>query len=159
MGDWQLSAPVVEALRARLDDSLPAAVDAVNATVEDGFTIDHPAQVLDYVPPESAIQWPTVCVLERAAEFANDTGYSATGRYELMLVFFIQDHDPQGLARKLRRYEQAVVRAALTDRDLADPVYGTGLVRIEPGGTFEVEDQTLFRSFRSVIVWAESEEE
>lgn len=114
--------PAVNALRERLEQDLPAAVDQINAEVTDGYAIDLPARVLDYMPPFDTIQaFPTVCIVHGPGRFEDDTGYEATGVYDLTVVAVLSDADQQALTRKLRRYLLALTRVALEGRNL-----GTG---------------------------------
>lgn len=134
-----LNEPIVKQLQTILAANLPAEVTAINAaanTVADGFTIEDPAQVLDFVPPvEYLTTFPTVAIGDGPSTFADDNAWSATGRHTLFIVCFLQDPDQQALAWRLRRYEQALIRVVLANRNLGTAAWGTVLDGIDPGPT------------------------
>lgn len=110
---FRLAEPTVLALAAHLRERLPEAVAQVNADVVDGLEITDPL-VLDYpLPLELQTQWPLVCIARERGVFSDDTGWAATGTWTLALWVFIQDPDPEGLARRLERTLAAVASAAL----------------------------------------------
>src|SRR4051794_22550247 len=107
----QLNEPIVVQLKSQLEANLPATITAINAaagTVADGYTIENPAHVLDFVPPVSYLTaFPAIGIGDGPSRFEDDIASSATGRHEIMLVVFLQDADQRALAWKLRRYAQA----------------------------------------------------
>lgn len=116
--------PAVTALRQRIEDDLPAAVAVVNGAVTDGITIAAPdaANVLDYMPAiGELVNFPTVAIEHGPGRFEDDTGHDATGVYDLAVVAFVQDADPQRLARIVRRTMTALMRCVLAGR-----AFGTG---------------------------------
>lgn len=114
MSQIELVEPAVLLLQSRLSANLNAAIDTINAAVTDGYTIDYPGQVLDYLPALSTLTvFPTVGIEHGAGIFEDDSGYSATGQYVIEVVPVIQDGDVQALVRKLRRYTLAVARVVL----------------------------------------------
>lgn len=135
--------PVIAALMARLQDDLPAAIDAVNGEVTDGTLIDQPQQILDHIPPvEVLLSFPTVAVAEGPGRWADDIGAEATGLHELSVVCFLQASDQQTLVRQLRRYRRALLRTVMDGRVLPDAVdparnraWGVMLRSIAPGPT------------------------
>jgi len=117
--------PAVEALRTRIATDLNAHIDTINATVTDGTTIPHPEQVLDYMPSVGElVAFPTIGIEHGPGRFEDDTGFEATGVYELIVVSFVQHAEPQALARMVRRYQLAVLRTVMKDRNLGS---GTGI--------------------------------
>jgi len=149
-----LNEPVVHALVARLGDRLPAIVTELNAATSDGFTIEEPVAVLDYVPPLAeldGIGYPTVAISDLPSRFEDDIGSSATGRHRLQVVCFVANTDPRALAWQLRRYSRAVATAALEGRSLPPDVWGSLLVRVNPGPTLEdEEDPRTYLSWTAV---------
>jgi hypothetical protein len=157
-----LNEPVIDALVARLNTDLAAQITAVNGEHSDSFTVETPAQVLDFVPPRSHLsKFPTIGVADGPSRFEDDIGGSATGRHEIMVLVFLQDEDQRGLARKLRRYSQAIVRTVLAGRNLGSGAWGTGLVSVVPGPTLgdHPENPRTFMSWTAVTIWAKKEEE
>lgn len=117
--------PAVAALKTRLDSDLADRVDAINATVTDGTTLAQPAAILDYMPSVGElVDFPTVAIEHGPGRFQDDTGWEATGVYDLIVVAFVQHAEPQHLARLVRRYQLAVLRCVLQDRNLGS---GTGV--------------------------------
>lgn len=149
MAFFELQAPLVTALQARLADDLPAKIDEVNALVTDDTTIDYPAQVLDYVPlPAQLTEFPTVAIGDLPSTFQDDIGSSVTGVHGLSIVVFLVHQDQRTLAWQLRRYLQAVTTVALAGRQLGDAM-GTTLRRITPGPTLDAVE-----SPRAWLTWA-----
>lgn len=115
----------VTALRDRLETDLPAQITTNNAAVTDGYTIENPVEVLDYVPSLSTrVRFPLVCIENGPGKFPVDNGFFAEGHYDLAVVAFLQDQDQQALARKLRRYHRAILQVAMKNRNLGS---GTGI--------------------------------
>lgn len=147
--------PVIAALKKRLTDDLPLAVEAVNATVTDGTTIDLPGDIFDYIPPvETLLNFPTIGIGEGTGRIEDDTGHASTGIHELSVFAFIQADDQQALVRKLRRTRRAVVNAIMDGRALEDAVdpsrnraWGVMLRRIIPGPTLGDRESS------SIVSW------
>lgn len=153
--------PAVNALRERLEQDLPAAIDAVNSDVTDGYTVEHPARVLDYMPPFDTIQsFPTVCIEHGPGRFEDDTGYEATGVYDLTVIAVLSDADQQSLTRKLRRYLLAMTRVTLEGRDLGSGTgipWGVTVVGFDFGPALadkarKAEEPAAFRSWTELTV-------
>ncbi|MGH9380882.1 MAG: hypothetical protein ACRD2Z_09770 [Thermoanaerobaculia bacterium] len=170
----RLVEPAVDALRDRLEAALPAEIEAINAeaaAVADGYTIEGPQLVLDYVPNLDLLnQFPTVAIAnEGTGRFEDDNAWSATGLYELGVVSFIQDADQQALVRRLRRYTLAVTRVALDDRNLGSGTgipWGVVLKRINYGpaladttGLREGEPPNAYLSFSVVTIEVKLDED
>lgn len=115
MSSIQLNEPIVRAIVAQLGAPLNTAIDAINgetASTADGFLLEHPTEVLDYVPHISQIRaFPLVGIQDGPGNFEDDLGHSQILVADQQVWIFAQDQDPQALARKLRRYRRAVVRA------------------------------------------------
>jgi hypothetical protein len=147
----------VNALRNRLEADLPAAITTINAAVTDGYTIDNPVEVLDHVPPLSTrVNFPFVAVEDGYGEFLVDNGFFAEGQYRISVLAFLQESTQQALARKLRRYQLALLRVSMQNRNLGS---GTGipfsvqLERTDPGPTLgEREDPTQWLSWVAVTL-------
>lgn len=110
---FRLAEPSVAALCEHLRARLPDAVAQVNAEVTDDLYVSEPA-VLDYpLPLELQTAWPLVCVTRERGLFTDDTGWTTGAQWTLALWVFVQDPDPQGLARRLERTLAATTTAAL----------------------------------------------
>ena len=108
--------PAVLALRDRLSSGLATAIATINAAATDGVVVPDPAAVLDYMPaPGELVQFPTVGIEHAGGRWEDDTGWEATGVYDLVVVAFVQDADQQTLARFVRRYHLAVCRTVFTN--------------------------------------------
>lgn len=119
--------PAVAALRTRIATDLGGHVTTINAAVTDGYTITTPdaQNILDYMPSVGElVAFPTVGIEHGPGRFQDDTGYSATGVYDLIVVTFVQHAEPQGLARLVRRHQLAMLRTVMADRNLGS---GTGI--------------------------------
>jgi hypothetical protein len=151
--------PVIAALKKRLTDDLPLAVDAVNAAVTDGTLIDLPGDIFDFIPPvETLLNFPTIGIGEGVGRIEDDTGHASTGIHELSVFVFIQADDQQTLVRKLRRTRRAVVNAIMDGRvlkDAADPTknraWGVMLKRIIPGPTLGDRESSHIVSWMSWV--------
>lgn len=155
--------PVIAALKVRLDAELPGEVILTNSDHTD-YPLSAPT-VLDYLPtPQGEMgEFPLVGIGERRGRLEDDTGWSATGVYEVMVIAWDQDADQRALAFKLRRWERCLLRASLKNRRLTDPrsQVGWGLTAgdLLPGPTFELEDPRTYLSWRAVTITARSDEE
>lgn len=136
---FRLAEPIVAALAASIAAQLPDAVAQVNADVTDGYEITEPV-VLDYpLPLELQNQWPLVCLARESGVFSDDSGWSATASWSIGLWVFVQDPDPQGLAKRLERTLAAVLTAATAQRSFtqAGEAYGVTVRRVTPGPVLE----------------------
>ena len=163
----------VDALRDRLEADLPAAITAINAeapATADGYTIENPQLVLDYVPPLDHLNtFPTVCVAQGPGRFEDDNAWHATGVYELAAVAFLQDSDQQALTRRIRRYNLALMRVVLKDRNLGSGTgipWGVTLKRIDFGpaladmdGLADDAPPRAYITFTAVVVEVKLDEE
>lgn len=155
-----LNVPVVAALKARLESDLPAVITAVNADAP-AYPISAPVAVFDFVPPIALItDFPTVGIGDGPTRFEDDTGFSATGRHELLLIAYLQQADQAALAAQLRSYARALASVALDSRNLGTGAWGTGLIQIDPGPTLtdNAEHPQTFASWVAVRMWAKSDE-
>lgn len=138
---FRLAEPSVTALAERMKQNIDEAVQLVNTDVIDGYTIDVP-QILDYpLPLELQTAWPLVCIARESGAFTDDSGYAATGAWDLSAWVFIMDRDPQGLARRLERTMAAVLTAGLgAERSFTTPAgaaYGVSPKNIVYGPMLE----------------------
>jgi hypothetical protein len=158
----QLTEPIVAGLVAKLNQDLPAAIDALNASLTDETTVAYPQQILDHFPPlETLLVFPTVAVAEGAGTFSDDTGWSATGRYELAVHCYVSSTDQQVLVTQLRRLRTAVARVVMDGRtvptaDLSGTsAWGLVLKRLVPGATlgeFGPQGVETFMSWCGIVI-------
>lgn len=95
---------------------MPAAIAAVNDELTDDTVIDEPRAILDFMPPPGLLnKFPTIGIEHGPGRWEDDTGYAATGVYDLIVVAFVQKHDQQQLARYVRRYHLALTRTIFTN--------------------------------------------
>ena len=128
--------PVVTSLRDRLETDLPATITTINSTqTTPSYPIENPQRVLDFIPTVADMfAFPVVGISDGIFNLEDDTGWGATGVFELTIVVFLQNADPRALAWQLRRYAQAVTRVALEDRSIGDG-WGVTLKQVRPGPT------------------------
>lgn len=108
--------PVVTALTAALESGLPAVVAAINTTYDDGYRIEAPAQVLDYMPLASELQdFPVVAIEHGPLKWLDDTGFEATGQIDLIVCAFVAHDEPRGLTKTVERYMLALHRTIFTN--------------------------------------------
>lgn len=166
----QLTEPIVSALVSRLGDPLNAVIDALNLELADDITVAYPARVVDHFPPLATMTtFPQVAVAEGPGSFQDDTGYSATGVYQLVIRCYVSDADQQRLATKLRRLRLAVARTVLANRVIptadgsTNAAWGVRLVRIDPGQTLgDLSAQgkvTSFMSWCGLVIEAMTDED
>jgi hypothetical protein len=158
----ELTEPVILALKERLDDELPATIAAINSAVDDGIELGQPSEVLDYIPPPSdQLSPPVIGVGEGPSRFEDDSGFSATGKHEILVVVYDQSSDQRALSRQLRRWKVAIVRIVLADRNLGGAAWGTGLIGTVPGPTLvdNAERPREWFSWTGIRLWAKRDEE
>jgi hypothetical protein len=158
----QLNEPIIVELVERLDSDLAGTITAINAGVTDGYTIDPPAEVYDYIPPPGVLTaFPSVGIGDAPSTFEDDIGSSATGRHGILIVAYQQADEQRKLVWSLRRYAQAITRVVLQGRKLDSAAWGTGLVAVRPGPTLEddPESPSVWTSWVGVEIWAKRDEE
>lgn len=157
-----LNGPVITTLKARLETNMPIMIADINLNqITPVYTIDNPAQVLDYIPTTADLfQFPTLGISDGNILLDDDTGWGATGIFDLTVVAFIQDADLRALAWKLRRYAQAMVRSIRSpDMKLGDG-WGIYNFSVRPGPTLgRDEDPRLFMSTVAVTFFVKTEQD
>lgn len=129
---------VIDKLRAEL----PAKVDAINSEMADAYPIESPHERVCF-GPRSEAQFPYVSVSPDGFDEPLDASGRIHFRDRLRVVAWAQDGDEEALARRLTRYQRAVVEVVLHFRrpgdSYTDPVggYGLQLESGEPGPTFD----------------------
>lgn len=157
----QLIEPIIEALVARLTADLPAEIVVANADVSDTYTLEAPRSVLDFLPPPTfENQLPLVGVQDLGGRFEDDTGFTATGLYDIAVVVYLQDYDHQALVRKLRRYVRCLARVVLASRAVT-PSWGLTLQRIDYGPTLadSIDAPQTYLSWASIVITARQDED
>lgn len=130
----------VRAMKTRLDTNLAAVIAQVNGEPSVEVQLDTTYDVFDFVPAIVNIQkFPTLGIAEGEIIFEDDSGWSATGRFDLAVVIFMRDIDRYQLAWKLRHMARAVATCILSNRDLGQG-WGMTLQGIEPGPLLKPRD-------------------
>jgi hypothetical protein len=157
----QLNDTVITTLQTRLAANLPAIVTAINASATPVFPIIAPQQVLDYVPPLADLYvFPTLGISDGPMRLVDDVGWGATGEQELTVVCYEQDADIRTLAWKLRRHQQAIVRAIRTPTLILGDGWGTYDYQIVPGPTLSRDEgPRQFMSTTSVSFKVKTEQD
>lgn len=169
--DFLLNVPVVEALAARLEADLPAALAARQAAVDADLAavLAAPAVVFDYpVSIGELAVFPALSITDRPTTFGPDGGGVLIARHRALIVVHLQNADQRLLAWGLRYYLGAIAEVAIADRQLpmvgGGPVaaaYGTGIDSVVPGEALEATDPEgvdTWQTFGGVLVWAERDE-
>lgn len=130
--------PIIDALIARFQANLPAAIAQANAEDTKGVTLadfDQTRGILDYIPaPSELTVFPTLGVQDGPSILSDDVGWSATGNHRLVVVVFMQEPDQRTMAIKLRRYTRCIRSVALAGRSLP-PAWGVVDAGTKPGPT------------------------
>jgi hypothetical protein len=158
----QLNEPAIHAIHHRLENDLLDIIEDINTRSEDGHQLEPPQTILTYMPSlRELVAFPTIGIRDGISTFEDDTGWSVTSRHVLSVFVFVQDYEQEALAWKLRRYEQAIVRCVLKDRQLGgNDGFGMGLMRIEPGPTLGRRDNPQVKmSWIAVTIWVKRDEE
>lgn len=139
LSQLQLEEPVVTGMVSLLSQNLPDTIDALNSTVTDGYTVDHPAQYLPVMPVRELLEagTPVIGVAEMSIDFQDDLQIDMDARHEFVVVSVVQHPDYQTLAWQLRRLTQAVASTIQQDR-LAGTPTGTASVMKLTGGLWSV---------------------
>lgn len=128
--------PAAQALITRLG-TLDDYIALANAAVTDGITVDAPVQVLPYVPPLDQLdQFPVIGVGDGPGRWEDDTGFSATGVWQLTAVWFLQDADQLALTTRARRALNVLVSCVMDGRvwtDDRDVMWSVRLLATRPG--------------------------
>lgn len=116
----ELNESTIKQLAEVLENGLEQEINERNAELTDGFALDPPAQILDYMPVPATYGGglPIVGVQDLPARFSNDLQHSMEGTYGLGLCALMQTPDHQTLAWQLRRYIQAIANVIQADREL-----------------------------------------
>lgn len=136
----QLAEPLIDAMVALLATNLNPTIDALNATITDGYTVPEVAQFLNYVPVPSTLQggMPIVGVQELPSQFDDDLQFSMDGRHRYAVVATIQNSDQQTLVLQLRRMMQAIAYTVQQDRAQGTAGGSGGIMRTQ-GGAWSVQ--------------------
>jgi hypothetical protein len=156
-----LNEPVIRALEQRLKGELPAAIAEINDSVADGFTLAEP-EILTYIPPPSdLLNPPVIGIGDAPSQFEDDTGFSATGKHELLIVAYDQSSDQEALSWQLRRWTTAIARVSLAGRRLGEAGWGTGLRGTAPGRTLvdDPENPREWFSWSGIRIWVKTDED
>lgn len=158
----QLNEPVIVTLKARLEANLPSLVTSINAAATNpSYPILAPQQVLDYIPALADLyEFPTLGIGDGHTRLVDDVGWGATGEFRLTVVCFEQDQDLRALAWKLRRHQQAIVRAIRTPTLVLGEGWGTYDYEVTPGPTMgRGEGPRQFMSTTSVSFMVKTEQD
>lgn len=135
----RLTDTIIPYLVDRLETQLPAIVTAINTqslSMDPQTPISVPQSVFDYVPALGDLYaFPVLGISDGPIDLVDDQGWGATGQGEITVVIFEQDSDLRTLAWKLRRQQQAVVRAIRTPTIILGDAWGTYNYRVVPGPT------------------------
>lgn len=120
LANLQLSEPIVKATVALLEANLPTVITELNETVTDGFTIDQPAQILDYVPIPSILQggMPAIGVQRMPIAFQDDLIVNVDAEHQWAIVAILNHIDHRTLSWQLDRTAQAIANVVQNDRRL-----------------------------------------
>lgn len=150
MAYFDLNERAILAMLGRLNTNMNATIDAINATTtadpnRNQTQIAYPQQILDAPPILSQLtRFPIVAIADGQIGFVDDVGWGATGVYEMAVIAYVTDTDPERLAWQLRRYVQAILTTAIVGRNVDFGAYsgawGAILKRIVPGKRVRSQD-------------------
>jgi hypothetical protein len=159
----QLIEPLVDAMVTLLTQNLQATVDALNATITDGYTVPAVNQIVPYVPVPSTLLGgaPVVGVQEIGADFEDDLQYNTDATHQYAVVAVIQNADHIALMWQLRRMLQAIAATIQNDRLATSSIMKTqggawsvNFVRTEPGPLLgDIDPVTPDQPPRSYLSW------
>lgn len=158
----RLQEPVVTAVIARLQTQLPAIIADINSSITDGYLLPtDTSRILDYIPPVADMYtMPVIGISDGEMHFEDDTGWGATGVFDLSIVVFIQNADQRALAWQLRRYAQALVQALRTPTNAIGEGWGVVIKGIRPGPTLgRDENPRQWMSTVAVTITVKSEQD
>lgn len=158
----RLNEDVINTLRDELESDLPTLVASINAANLDPlYPLPVPYQVLDYIPPVAELTgFPTIGISDGDITFEDDTGWGATGLFDLTIVCFLQSPNHRELVWWLRRYGQAIVRSALEGRRLGAEGWGVTLKSVRPGPTLgRDENPRQWLSTTAVTITVKTEQD
>lgn len=160
-----LNVDVIHAIKAKIDANIAAYVTSTNSDlVNNGVLAEAPLQVLDYLPSvANLLQFPTVGIGEGPIDFQDDTGWSATGTFDIAIVLFVREATGNrfNLAWKLRHTMAALASCVLTDRDVGAG-WGVVLRSIEPGPVLRSRDNAApdaILGVRSMVINVRDEQD
>lgn len=136
---YQMSAALVPAIVAQLETNAQAQVDAINAAVTDGFTIDAPVQVLDFAPTPASLEGalPLLGVADFPTRFEDDLIHSTTIVCQFAIVAVIANVDERALAWQLRRYRTLIANLVQVDRTFGGVCRPALFDQVQPGAYME----------------------
>lgn len=119
----------IDGMIAKLRAGLNAKIDAINATVTDGWTLERvdEACIMFGARPE----WPYPCVMVFPGDSKpeSDTGGRIEWDHVVTVMGCSAEVDPEGLQRKHLRFERAIRDTLLANRVLNTGGWGLGHLR------------------------------
>lgn len=161
MRPYQLNVPIIRALKARMESAaLETALAAIRVDEPKyASKLVAPARVFEYAPPTSLITaFPVIGFTDVDGRLTDDTGFDVTGDYDVGIIVYLNDPDPEVLALALRLYLGAIVRVALEGRILgtgsADGAWGTVAKRVIPGPGILTDEDPAVRARHGYFAWS-----
>lgn len=136
----------LDAMKAKLDAQLNAKIDAINATITDTWTLDHPTAIEVGAAHDWAYPYVVLVPDESAPE--NDAASDIVWLHVIRTVCFVSEFDTRALLRKLIRMQRAVREVCLAQRqpgvNIGDGGWGINHLRDEYGPAFQPEPDAEF---------------
>ena len=142
-----------DAMIAKLEADLPTKLEAINAEVTDGFTVDPPTGISIGERAEPTYPWIVVAPSRTALD--KDTGERIVYEHLITLesIYWAQGEDE--LIRKLLRFGRAVREVALKDRypgiNLSEGGWGLRFLGDEYSRMIKVADQSFIKMVASTF--------
>lgn len=132
---YQMAAELVPAIVAQFEANKQAQVDAINADITDGFTIELPQQIVDFAPTPATLEGslPLLGIADFPTRFEDDLVHSTTSVCQFAIMAAIADPDQRALAWKLRRYRTLIANLIQVDRTFGGKCWTTLFDQIAPG--------------------------
>jgi hypothetical protein len=126
-GSQQQIEATIDALIAKLGESLPAKLDEINEETADAWPIEPPAGIS--FGPRSETPYPWISILPESTEKELESSGVVYYEHALTVVVWLAEADEETLLRKLLRYQRALREVALLYRRP-----GSSPVDYDPGG-------------------------
>lgn len=157
-------------VKEKLQQNMPARVNAINSFFSDGFTIAAPANSSYFVGRQKNVPLPAIFVTEGPTTFKGEGVHGIITTTDILVWMFDQDQTGPNLATRLHRDVRAVIESVWDDdpteqvRAPAGPFSGQIAAfrifprRTVPGPVFEPEADHGWRSYYVVVFSAEASE-
>lgn len=126
---------------------MPDILTEIESDYADGIVLRDPRMVVDFKPDDFEIpDTPIICVLPGRTRFLTDTGFGQGGfadaQHEIFMAAILEDSSPRILAKRLIRYQRAMMelvgahRVGVLAADGTTAWGGLSILGTQPGERF-----------------------